>query len=180
MVTPWPRPDRRATNPVALRRFAVLEELVGAIRSIRAEYSVPPGQAVRATVSNPGADLTEILQNDHAIVRRMAKLSTLEAGRAEAAAGAGTASAVLSNGSSIAIPLGDLVDLAKECARLKSEADRLAEVIQRQDAKLANPEFVARAPAQVVEREREKLASWQEQVAVLTEKRRKLGCDAGR
>src|SRR5206468_3711465 len=49
-VAPWPASDRRAADAAALRRFGVLQELVGSIRSIRAEYGVPPGHVVRAAV----------------------------------------------------------------------------------------------------------------------------------
>ena len=47
-VAPWPRPDNRAEDPDALRDFGLVQELIGAIRDIRAEYGVQPGQPVRA------------------------------------------------------------------------------------------------------------------------------------
>jgi valyl-tRNA synthetase len=87
-----------------------------------------------------------------------------------------TASAVLADGATVSIPLGDLVDLDRECARLKSESDRLAGAIRGQEGKLGNEQFVSRAPAEVVEREREKLAAWREQAGSLAERRRVLGC----
>jgi valyl-tRNA synthetase len=87
-----------------------------------------------------------------------------------------TANAVLSDGSLVTVPLGDLIDLAKECARLQSEAERLAGAIRGQEAKLGNAQFVAKAPEAVVAREREKLAAWREQAGVLAEKRKRLGC----
>ncbi len=105
----------------------------------------------------------------------MAKLSTLDR-ETEAPGGAGMAGAVLADGASVAIPLGDMVDLGRECARLAAETARLEELIGKQEARLANPDFTTRAPAPVVARERDKLAGWREQVAVLREKQRKLGC----
>ena len=68
------------------------------------------------------------------------------------------------------------MDLERECARLEAESHRLAGAIRSQETKLDNPQFVARAPAEVVAREREKLASWQEQAGSLAERRRALGC----
>ncbi len=174
MLASWPAPDARAVNPEAVRRFTALQELVSAIRSIRAEYGVSPGQTVRATVTASGSDLRAVLQTEAAAIQKLARVATLDS--AADGAGAGTASAVLSDGSSVAIPLGDMVDLGKECARLRQEADRLTEVIRKQEAKLGNQEFITRAPADIVQRERDKLAGWQEQVAVLREKRRGLGC----
>ncbi len=72
--------------------------------------------------------------------------------------------------------LDDLVDLDKECARLSAEERRLAGLIATQEAKLANEQFVSRAPAPVVQKAREKLASWRDQASVLTARRERLGC----
>ena len=53
-VAPWPRPDARAEDPEALAEFGLVQQVVGAIRGIRAEYGVQPGQTVRAFVSRDG------------------------------------------------------------------------------------------------------------------------------
>ena len=87
--------------------------------------------------------------------------------------------AVLSDGSAVSVPLGDLVDRDRECARLGVEATRLAGAIRSQESKLGNDQFVAKAPPAIVDRERAKLAAWREQAGVLAEKRRRLGCGAG-
>ena len=177
MTAPWPESDRRAADPEALRRFAALQDLVGAFRSIRAEYGVPPGQTVRAMVTNPGPDIREVLRTDRPTVRRLAKVSSLELrNRGEEGDATGTAHAVLLDGSAVSIPLGDMVDLARECARLQAEAERLSGLIRGQEAKLGNQEFLAKAPPAVVAREREKLTTWREQAVVLAEKRQRLGC----
>ncbi|HET9276270.1 MAG TPA: valine--tRNA ligase [Gemmatimonadales bacterium] len=171
----WPASDRRAADAQAERRFGLVQELVSAIRSIRAEYAVPPGQTIRAVVQHPGADLARALETEAPIVRRLAKLAALDVQQApgsdEAAAGA-----VLSDGTAVSVPLGDLVDLERECARLTVETDRLTGLIAAQETKLSNQQFVSRAPAAVVDREREKLAAWREQAEVLTARRERLGC----
>ncbi|MGH7562339.1 MAG: valine--tRNA ligase [Gemmatimonadales bacterium] len=171
----WPAPDRRALDGEAERRFGLLQELVSALRSIRAEYAVPPGQTIRAMVAHPGPDLAEALAVEEGVVLRLAKLAGIErlAGAAEPG---GSAGAVLTDGTAVSVPLGDLVDLEKECARLSAEERRLAELIGAQEAKLANAQFVSRAPPPVVQKERDKLASWREQAHVLTARRERLGC----
>jgi valyl-tRNA synthetase len=176
-VAPWPAADRRAADAAALKRFGSVQEIVGAIRSIRAEYGVQPGQTVRATIANPGADARAALAEAGPIVTRLAKLSALETG-GEPADPKAAATTVLPDGTSVSVPLGDLVDVEKECARLRSEVDRLDGAIRGQEAKLDNQQFVSKAPATVVEREREKLAAWREQASVLVDKRRRLGCPA--
>jgi valyl-tRNA synthetase len=175
-VAPWPQSDRRALDAEALRRFGALQELVGAFRSIRAEYSVPPGQTVRATVTRPGPITREVLKTERPTVRRLAKVSSLELLEKEPDLIEAAAHAVLPDGSAVSVPLGDLVDLKKECARLQTEAERLGGAIAAQESKLGNEQFVERAPEAVVAREREKLAAWREQAGVLADKRKKLGC----
>jgi valyl-tRNA synthetase len=176
MVAPWPGSDRRAPDAAAVRGFGALQQLVAAVRSIRSEYGVQPGQTVRVTVTAPGAELAAALREDEATVRRLAKVAALETAERGATELTACANAVLGDGTQVSIPLGDLVDLDRECARLEAESRRLAGAIRSQETKLENPQFVSRAPAEVVAREREKLASWQEQAGSLAERRRALGC----
>ena len=83
---------------------------------------------------------------------------------------------MLSNGTAIFVPLGDAIDLGRECGRLGSEVDRLIRLVESQEKKLGNQQFVSRAPSEVVERERQKLTTWKEQCEVLVKKRELLGC----
>jgi valyl-tRNA synthetase len=84
--------------------------------------------------------------------------------------------AVLSDGTSVFVPLGDAIDVVRECGRLGAEVDRLDQLVASQEKKLGNQQFVSRAPADVVAREREKLSTWREQRGVLARKRETLGC----
>ncbi|HEU4700304.1 MAG TPA: valine--tRNA ligase [Gemmatimonadales bacterium] len=177
---PWPTSDPRAQAPDALAQFGLVQETVGAIRAIRAEYGIQPGTAVRASITTATPAARQAVEREMGTILRLAKVSAFAVTDA-AAPGAGEGGdagghAVLSDGSAIVVPLGDTIDLAKECARLGAEADRLRGLVAGQEKKLANEQFVARAPADVVAREREKLESWREQVAVLDDKRRRLGC----
>jgi valyl-tRNA synthetase len=83
---------------------------------------------------------------------------------------------VLSDGTAVFVPLGEAIDVGRECGRLGSEVDRLARLVQSQERKLGNEQFVSRAPSDVVERERQKLTTWKEQREVLVRKRELLGC----
>jgi valyl-tRNA synthetase len=172
-VAPWPRSDARALDPEAVRDFGVVQEVVGAIRAIRAEYGIPPGQSVRAAVSGESAATIAAIQHERATITRLAKLSQLTLGESRERVGG---HAVLSDGSAVFVPLGDAIDVGRECGRLGSEVERLARLVQSQEQKLGNEQFVSRAPSEVVERERQKLSSWKEQREVLARKRELLGC----
>jgi valyl-tRNA synthetase len=174
-VAPWPGPDERATDQAALEQFEWIQELVRAVRSIRAEYGVQPGQTVRVTLGSLSATGRQALAADEATVRRLAKVSAVAIEEGDQA-GDAAGHAVLGDGTSVSVPLGDLIDVERECARLSSELTRLEGQLQGLAAKLGNEQFVSKAPAAVVEREREKLASWQDQAAALRQKRAQLGC----
>ena len=172
-VAPWPRPDVRAQDPVALREFGLVQELIGAIRGIRAEYGIQPGQVIRAVVTGNDRTTAVALEQERSTITRLAKLSTLTLGEnRERVGGHG----VLSDGSAVFVPLGDAIDVGRECGRLGSEVDRLSRLVESQQKKLENEQFVSRAPRDVVDRERQKLTAWKEQSDVLLKKRELLGC----
>ncbi len=172
-VAPWPPQDRRAQDAEALRDFGLVQEVVGAIRAIRAEYGVQPGQVVRTVVTGSDGVISAALEQERPTIIRLAKLSALSLGENRERVGG---HAVLSDGSAVFVPLGDAIDIGRECGRLGSEVDRLARLVESQEKKLGNEQFVARAPTDVVDRERQKLTAWKEQSEVLVKKRGLLGC----
>jgi valyl-tRNA synthetase len=173
MVARWPRPDARAVDADALRDFGLVQELVGAVRAIRAEYGVQPGQQVRAVVTAESPAARAAFEAERGTIVRLARLSALEFEPGSDRVGG---HAVLSDGTGLFVPLGDAIDVARECRRLGDEIARLQQLVEGQSRKLGNAQFTSRAPAEVVEREREKLVSWREQSARLGAKRALLGC----
>ncbi|HEU4456510.1 MAG TPA: hypothetical protein VFR81_25810, partial [Longimicrobium sp.] len=115
------------------------------------------------------------LELEQATVARLARVSELVFGEPAERVGG---HAVLSDGTAVFVPLGDAIDVERECGRLGAEVERLLRMVDGQEKKLANEQFVSRAPAEVVERERQKLAAWREQQVVLVDKRERLGCGA--
>jgi valyl-tRNA synthetase len=171
--TPWPVIDAPVEDTTAADMQA-LQAVVGAVRALRAEYGVQPGQQVSALIVDPSAAARRVLAADADVVRRLAKIESLRI--ADEAPVDGGATVVLEDGTSVIVPLGELVDLERECARLGSEAAKLDELVAAQERKLGNEQFTARAPAVVVAREREKLDTWRAQAEALRQKRRALGC----
>jgi valyl-tRNA synthetase len=172
-VAPWPKPDTRARDSAAVRDFGIVQEVVGAIRTIRAEYGILPGQSVRASVAGESAATVSAIEQERGTITRLAKLSQLTLGESRERVGG---HAVLSDGSAVFVPLGDAIDVGRECGRLGSEVERLARLVESQEQKLGNQQFVSRAPSEVVDRERQKLSTWKEQREVLARKRELLGC----
>ncbi len=105
-------------------------------------------------------------------ILRLAQLSTLTFdGKPQVAA-----HAVLADGSEVFVALEGAIDLGQECRRLSAERARLDQQLGSLAAKLSNEHFVARAPAEVVARERDKEREWRLQRDVLDGKLRSLGC----
>jgi valyl-tRNA synthetase len=150
-----------------------VQELVTAVRNIRSEYGVAPGRTVRAMVRPAGVDAVEAFNAEQRTIERLAKIERLTLGDAPSGIGA---HAVLRDGSAVFVPLGDAIDVARECARLREELTRVDGQLAALASTLGNERFLAKAPPDVIERERAKETSWRDQRATLAEKLRVLGC----
>jgi len=151
----------------------LVQGLVGAVRNIRAEYGVAPGRAVRAFVQPATLDAVEGFNAEQRTIERLARIEALT--QDEPPSGVG-AHAVLADGSAVFVPLGDAIDVARECTRLRDELTRIDAQLVAVTSTLKNERFLAKAPAEVVARERAKESSWREQRTTLVEKLRVLGC----
>ena len=176
MVAPWPGADAGRADPEAERDFAFVQAVVDAVRAIRADYGVKPGQKVAATVGRAPAWGLDAVRRERHLVDRLAQLSGLEDGGARPAAGPG-AHAVLPGGADLFVALGGgVIDLARECEKLRAEATRLGTQLGAVRAKLANETFRSRAPADVVARETEKEQQWSAKRDAIAAKLAALGC----
>jgi valyl-tRNA synthetase len=172
-AAPWPRPQPDLIDPEAEDRFGRVQQLVGTVRNIRAEYGVAPGKTIRAFVLPGSLDAAEAFNAEQRTIERLAKIDDLVQGEHPAVVGA---NGVLTDGTAVFVPLGDAIDVAKECARLRQETVRLDGLLDGVRRTLDNERFLAKAPPDVVARERAKEASWREQRATLADKLRSLGC----
>jgi valyl-tRNA synthetase len=170
---PWPTANTDWIDADAERAFGLIQEVVGAVRTIRAEYRIPPGTSVQAWVQLGDDAGRAAIDAERNTIERLAKVEGLTVGNAPDEVGA---HAVLRDGSSVFVALGNAIDVEKECARLSKERDRLEQLVTGLTKKLANERFTSQAPAEVVARERAKGESWQEQRDALSAKLRSLGC----
>ncbi|MDH3457978.1 MAG: class I tRNA ligase family protein, partial [Gemmatimonadota bacterium] len=169
----WPIGKEQFVDDEAERQFAVVQALVTAVRGIRAEYHVAPSVTLTAVVAPATRETLAAINAEQGTVERLAKISDLTI--ADSAEGVG-GHAVLHDGTSVLVPLGDAIDIAQECQRLRAERERLETQLERVAQKLANDQFMSRAPREVVERERDKEHTWREQCETLGTKLAALGC----
>ena len=166
IVAPWPEPDAGFVDPQAEADFDWLRDLVVMVRGMRKEYGVGEGREV--VLHATGGDQGDVLAARGEMLRRLARIGRVEADPAPD--GTAGASAVMRDGTELFMPLTGLIDIERERERLTRETGRLEGRMRGMRAKLANENFVTRAPAEVVEREREKLATCKVQFTKLQEK----------
>jgi valyl-tRNA synthetase len=166
-VAPWPTGDAGRIDPAAEADFAALQELVTVVRSLRKEYGVGEGAPVSLVLVGAPERFQASVERE---ARRLHQLARVESvGFGADARGVG-ATAVLQNGTEVFLPLEGLVDLEQERSRLRKEIQRLDGQLAGAEKKLANEQFTARAPAEVVEKEREKAGVFRDQRDKLQEK----------
>ncbi|WP_343315285.1 valine--tRNA ligase [Brucella sp. BE17] len=138
-----------------------LVDLVTGIRSVRAEMNVPAGAVAPVVVLDANDATKERFDRHDAAIKRLARVETVSFA-VEAPKGAAQ---MLLGEATICIPLGSLIDLKAEAARLAKEAGKIAADIDRIEKKLSNEKFVANAKEEVVAAERERLVELQEAAA---------------
>ncbi|MCA9094619.1 MAG: valine--tRNA ligase [Planctomycetaceae bacterium] len=165
-IAKWPETPREWRDGLLETRFNRLQEMVVAVRNIRAVYSIAPGVPLKLHVHcqpEVAQDLREVSgQFDH-LARVMLESAGLEVIRP-----AGSANFSLGDADGY-VPLEGIIDREKELERQQKEVERLKKLIDSQDKKLANQSFVAKAPADVVESVRDTRNSLAKQLANVEE-----------
>jgi valyl-tRNA synthetase len=154
MTSRWPA-ETDWSNTQVEDAFGRLQEIIRSIRNVRSEYNVEPGRRITALINTNGhADLVQ--QNIDLLISQ-ARLDPDELQISENLVTPDKAVALAAGGVNVYLPLAGLVDLEAERQRLQKEIANVAGQIDRIEKLLANQGFVAKAPADVVQREQEKL-----------------------
>ncbi|RAL98622.1 valine--tRNA ligase [Agrobacterium sp. MS2] len=160
-LTDWPEPEFR--DDAAAAEINWLIDLVSGVRSTRAEMNVPPGATASLVVVGANTSTEARLDRHAAAIRRLARADEI---RAADVAPKGSAQIIVGE-ATICLPLGNLVDLAAEKARLEKAIGKVDAEMERIDKKLSNEKFVANADPEVVAAERERKAELEIQLASL-------------
>ena len=166
---PWPTGADAETWDDAAIAIGELQELVGAVRNVRSEYGIDPGRKIELVLSSVSEPLRRALSEEEPGALSLARLSSLSV-ESEMPTGVPGAHVVLRSGTEVFLPLEGVVDLERERERLTEELARLQGLLASATGKLANPGFTERAPADVVDREREKVRSFEQRLERLLEK----------
>jgi valyl-tRNA synthetase len=163
----WPvRDDRFAAEP----EFDLVREAINSVRQLRADYAIPPGDRITASLdvsaAGPNAERdSQIFADEAELVARLARCSVEHHNGSESGA-----TILLSSGSRLRVPLAGVIDIEKECRKARAELEKLDAQLAALAGRLANPGFTDRAPANVVEAERARQGEWTLRRAQLSEK----------
>jgi valyl-tRNA synthetase len=156
----WPQFEERYVATDAVREMNLLMEVIRAVRNIRAEMNVPMSRKIELMLKPNGETILTILRDNETFLRRFCNTESLtmdlHLGSPDKAV-----TAVIS-GAELFLPLAGLIDIGQEVARLEKELQTLRGEIERIVKKMANPGFVAKAPAKVIEEEIAKQADYQD------------------
>ncbi|MBR5620589.1 MAG: class I tRNA ligase family protein, partial [Clostridia bacterium] len=169
MTSAWPEYDEALTFTVEESAMERIMEVVRAVRNRRAEMNVPPAKKAKLYIASND---TDTFADASTIFMKLAGASEVEVGKSFTLDGAVN---IVTHDAKVYIPMGDLVDFEAERARLNKELAKAKDDLAYIGKKLNNPSFVEKAPAAVVQMQRDGAAKLEDKIAMLEESLAKLG-----
>jgi valyl-tRNA synthetase len=158
IIAKWPTVDERYIDDNAESEMAIFMDLVRDVRNVRKEYNVDPAKRIKALIAP--ASRRELMNRYGYIFGRLCnvpEISIMSDGQEVPA----NSASMMANDVTLYLPLEGMLDIQAECQRLNKEKSGLVEQIAKLNDKLNNEAFVGKAPVQVVQKERERLAEYQ-------------------
>ena len=169
MTSAWPEYDPALEFAAEEADMDRIMAIVRAVRNRRAEMNVPPSKKAKLYIASAFVDL---FSNVSTVFMKLAGASEVEVGADFALDGAVN---IVTHDAKVYIPMGDLVDFEAERARLQKELAKAEDDLAYIRKKLDNPSFVEKAPAAVVQTQRDGAARLVDKIAMLKESLAKLG-----
>ncbi len=172
MLQPWPVANETRIDAAAEGDIEWVKQLMLGVRQIRGEMKISMAKRIDIIVANASAEDQRRLADFEPLLNKLAKLESV---RVLAAGEEAPMSATTLVGEmEVLVPMAGLIDKDAELARLDKEIGRLEGEVKRVGGKLSNEGFVAKAPAEVLEKERAKLAEAEQALAKMVEQRGKI------
>ena len=156
MIAPWPKADDKLIDDTVEKQMTVIMDVIKSIRKMRAEVNAAPGHKAPATVL-VDEELKDVFKSHASYIQQLGTVDDLTIGGMDDAAPENAMAAVV-NSAKVYLPLKGLIDVEKELARLQKELDGAEKEAKRAAGKLGNQNFLSKAPAEVVEKEKTKQA----------------------
>jgi valyl-tRNA synthetase len=154
ITSAWPVLDESLVDAGVNSEMDWVVRLISQVRTVRSEMNVPPKALIPLLLKDAGEGARANMETHGDLIRRLARLETLELLKGEVPKGA--VQDVIDE-ATIVLPIAGVIDVAGEQSRLEKEITKLEGEVKRFEGKLANEKFIANAPETVVETERERL-----------------------
>lgn len=161
MVADWPTGEETKLDDASEVEMTTIMETIKAIRNMRAEVNAAPSKKTEVILHLSDESLTDVFAKNSGYLETLASAKNVTILAKDDAKPENAMTAVV-NGVEIYLPLAGLIDVEKETARLNKELATLDKEVSRLDKKLSNAGFIAKAPADIVEKEKEKLKGYEE------------------
>jgi valyl-tRNA synthetase len=173
VIASYPEFEPELLNERVETHVDLVQQIIVKVRNIRSEMNVDAKQMVTVRVASADADLTKILADAREYIFKLAQVSQMEV--VSQLSGDKLAAQAVAGGLALEVPLADLIDVEAERIRLTKALEKVQLEIAKIERALSNANFVDRAPKEVVEENRRRLAEYQDQAAKLTEGLKRLG-----
>ncbi len=162
----WPEPSARLIDKKAEERMLQVQDVIRAIRNLRAEVNVPPSQAARVILQPTSGSARDLLEEARVHLENLAMARPVEV-QPPGGVRPEQALASVTDTAEVYLPLRGLVDVQREVARLERDLAEEKKELERVLRRLENQEFLAKAPEQIVEKEKTRKLERMERIARL-------------
>jgi valyl-tRNA synthetase len=163
----WPKPTKTLVNREAETRFAQLQAVISAIRTTRAELNVPLASKPPVRLAMKDASARSFFEEQRSLLQTIANVSDVFVS-AKSERQKDAASSIV-DGIEVVVPLAGLIDTAKETQRLQQRVTELTNYLAKTDARLRDPQFTGKAPAEIIEQTKAQRAQTQDTLKKLSE-----------
>jgi len=171
MVQPWPYIQERLISRSSEEEMSLIIEVITAIRNMRSVWNIEPQREIKVIINTSDDQHKKLFSSNIEFIKRLARSADMEIGiRAKPASSAVS----VVRGIEVFVPLEGLVDLAKEKLRLEKDESMITRAIHSLTARLKDKNFLSKAPADVIEKQKVQKAEYQVQLKKLKENLKQL------
>ena len=172
MVSKFPVVNENQEDQAAEKEMEMLMEIITSIRNIRGEMRIPPSQKLKVLISVADEQSKKTIETGRGYILNLSNLESL-AVEVNLVEPKGVATGVV-GATKIFVPLSGIVDIAGEKARLDKELAKVSKDLEQSSRKLANSDFRDKAAPEIIQKEEDKLKSFQGKFAALEGALKKL------
>jgi len=167
MISAWPTDEAIFADEQAERNLELLQDLIAAVRNIRGEMNIPNKKEADVIIAGVEDGASNLIKENKSYLEHLARVQNVQVGR-QVQRPPLSASAVVRS-LEVFVPLAGLIDIDVERNRLQKERNRLEKLVAGLSRKLENQDFIARAPQEVVDREKQKKHDFEQALTKITE-----------